>query len=106
MPFTLGSGRPGRNEASRQGGYGWPQGLLWLASRYGAEPGQFVTTTDGACPFQLAISEDTLTPELKSTRSHCGPDQVCTANPAPGTAVTSRAEFRVSSSVTWPPASV
>jgi hypothetical protein len=63
-------------------------------------------TTAGGCPFQLAISEDTDAPELKSTRSHCGPDHVCTDHPASGTAVTSLAEFPVSSSVTWPPSSV
>jgi hypothetical protein len=67
---------------------------------------QFVVTTEGAWPFQLAISEDTCAPELKSTRSQSLPDHRCTANPASGTAVTSRAESRVSSSVTWPPASV
>lgn len=39
---------------------------------------QFVTVTDGAWPFQLAISDETFAPELKSTRSHCGPDHVCT----------------------------
>lgn len=39
---------------------------------------QLVTVTDGACPFQLAISEDTCAPELKSTRSQPAPDQVCT----------------------------
>jgi hypothetical protein len=39
---------------------------------------QLVTVTDGGWPFQLAISDETFAPELKSTRSHCGPDHVCT----------------------------
>ncbi len=63
-------------------------------------------TTDGGCPFQLTISDDTRDPEVKSTRSHPGADHRWTANPASGTAVTSRAERPVSSSVTCPPASV
>lgn len=62
-----------------------------------------MTTTEGGWPFQLAMSDDTFTPELKSTRSQPGPDQVCTANPASGTAVASRAELLVSTSVTRPP---
>ena len=78
----------------------------WPARTPRISAGQFVTTTDGGCPFQLAISDDTRGPELKSTRSQPGADHVCTVNPPDGTAVTSRAEFPVSSSVTWPPASV
>jgi hypothetical protein len=69
----------------------------------GASGGQFVTTIEGGWPFQLAISEDTFTPELKSTRSQPLADQVCTDHPASGTAVTSRADPPVSTSVTWPP---
>ena len=46
--------------------------------RWGGPQRQFVTVTEGACPFQLAISEDTCGPELKSTRSQPAPDQVCT----------------------------
>jgi hypothetical protein len=61
---------------------------------------QFVVTTDGGCPFQLTINDDTRDPEVKSTRSHPGADHRWTANPASGTAVTSRAELPVSSSVT------
>jgi hypothetical protein len=63
-----------------------------------------VTVMDGACRYQLAISDDTRGPELKSTRSQPVPDQVCTAYPASGTAVTSVTDVAVTSSVTWPPA--
>jgi hypothetical protein len=73
------------------------------AGRGRRRPAQFVTVTDGACPFQLAISDDTCVPELKSTRSQSGPDQFCTVKPASGTAVTSCAESAVTSSVTRPP---
>jgi hypothetical protein len=39
---------------------------------------QFVTVIDGACSYQLAISDETRGPELKSTRSHPVPDHVWT----------------------------
>lgn len=39
---------------------------------------QFVTMIEGGWPFQLAMSDDTCGPELKSTRSQPGPDQVWT----------------------------
>jgi hypothetical protein len=65
--------------------------------------GQFVTVTVGACSYQLAISDDTCAPELKSTRSQSVPDQVCTAKPESGTAVISAAESPVRSSATLPP---
>lgn len=66
---------------------------------------QFVTVIAGACSYQLAISDDTCGPELKSTRSQPVPDHVCTEYPAAGTAVTSCTEPAPRSSVTWPPAS-
>ena len=62
--------------------------------------------TVGACWYQLAISEDTCAPELKSTRSQSVPDQVCTEYPASGTADTSCIEPGTVSSVTRPPVSV
>jgi hypothetical protein len=62
--------------------------------------------TVGACWYQLAISDETCGPELKSTRSHPVPDHVWTEYPASGTAVTSCTELPVMSSVTFPPASV
>jgi hypothetical protein len=65
-----------------------------------------VTVTDGACSYQLAISDETCGPELKSTRSQPVPDQVCTEYPASGIAVTSCTESEVRSSVTRPPARV
>jgi hypothetical protein len=65
-----------------------------------------VTVTVGACSYQLAISDDTFGPELKSTRSQPVPDQVCTAYPSAGTAVTSVTVPPDMSSVTVPPASV
>jgi hypothetical protein len=63
-----------------------------------------VTVITGACSYQLAINEDTCGPEEKSTRSQSVPDHVWTENPTSGTAVTSSAEPRVTSSVTLPPA--
>jgi len=65
-----------------------------------------VTVTVGACSYQLAISDDTSGPALKSTRSQPVPDQVCTEYLAAGTAVTSWTEPPARSSVTVPPASV
>jgi hypothetical protein len=59
----------------------------------------------GVCSYQLAIKEDTCGPEEKSTRSQSVPDHVCTEYPTSGTAVTSSADPRVTSSVTLPPAS-
>jgi hypothetical protein len=58
------------------------------------------------CSYQLAISDDTCAPELKSTRSQSVPDQVCTEKPESGTAVISDAESPLTSSATLPPASV
>jgi hypothetical protein len=68
--------------------------------------GQFSTVTVGACWYQLAISDDTCAPELKSTRSQSVPDQVWTEKPESGMAVTSAAESPETSSATRPPASV
>lgn len=62
--------------------------------------------TVGACWYQLAISDETCGPELKSTRSQPVPDHVWTEYPALGTAVTSCTLPFVMSSVTRPPASV
>jgi DNA-binding response OmpR family regulator len=64
-----------------------------------------VTVIAGACWYQLAISEDTCAPELKSTRSQSVPDHVCTEYPTSGTAVTSCTELPVTSRVTRPPVS-
>jgi len=60
----------------------------------------------GACWYQLAISEETCAPELKSTRSQPVPDQVWTEYPTSGTAVTSWTAPPDTSRVTRPPASV
>lgn len=62
-----------------------------------------MTVIVGACRYQLAISDDTCGPELKSTRSQSVPDQVCTEYPASGTAVTNCTESPVTFSVTLPP---
>jgi hypothetical protein len=68
--------------------------------------GQFETVTVGVCSYQLAISDDTWAPEVKSTRSQSVPDQVSTEKPESGTAVISVAESALRSSATLPPASV
>jgi hypothetical protein len=65
-----------------------------------------VTVTVGACSYQLAISDDTCAPELKSTLSQSVPDQVCTEKPESGTAVISVTESPLKSSATRPPVSV
>jgi len=62
--------------------------------------------TVGACSYQLAISDETCGPELKSTRSQPVPDQVCTEYPALGAAVTNWATLPARLSVTIPPVSV
>ena len=78
---------------------------------YGGEPrdrrrGQLVTVTVGVCSYQLAISDDTWAPELKSTRSQSVPDQVCTEKPESGNGGHQRRRVPVRSSATLPPASV
>jgi hypothetical protein len=67
---------------------------------------QLVTVMVGACWYQLAISDDTCAPELKSTRSQSVPDQVSTRKPESGTAVTSVAESAETCNATRPPSSV
>lgn len=59
--------------------------------------------TVGAPEFQVAISEETVRPSLKSTRSQPGADQVWTENPAAGVAVTSWTDDAANCSVTCPP---
>lgn len=64
-----------------------------------------MTVIVGACWYQLAISDETCGPELKSTRSQPVPDHVRTEYPAFGTAVTSCTEPSARFSVTVPPTS-
>jgi len=64
-----------------------------------------VTVMVGVCSYQLAISDDTCAPELKSTRSQSVPDQVWTEKPESGTAVINATESPLTSSATRPPAS-
>jgi hypothetical protein len=61
--------------------------------RRGPAPGRSAQSlkicTLGAPEFQVAISEETPEPSLKSTRSHPAADHVWTENPAAGVASTS-----------------
>jgi hypothetical protein len=61
--------------------------------------------TVGAPEFQVAISEETPEPALKSTRSQPAADHVWTENPAAGVAATSCTDVAATSSVTRPPVS-
>ena len=56
--------------------------------------------TVGAPEFQVAISEETPEPPLKSTRSQPAADHVWTENPAAGVAATSCTDAAATSSVT------
>ena len=62
--------------------------------------------TVGVPAFQVAISEETSDPSLKSTRSQPAADHVWTENPAAGVAATSCTDVAATSSVTWPPVRV
>ena len=72
-----------------------------METRCGAQSVNVCTV--GACPFQVAISDETVEPSPKSTRSQPAADHVCTENPESGVAATSWTDVLAISSVTCPP---
>jgi hypothetical protein len=72
---------------------------LWPGARSRSRQSLKVCTV-GVPEFQVAISEETSEPSLKSTRSQPAADHVCTENPAAGLAATSCTDVAATSNVT------